>query len=194
MLKIYYKSLIALFGLLTLVGCAATPTHISLTPALDLSKQSYHFTNQQAWQVMSKDSRVAHYLIEIVNDGNIAKLVDEQTSARLVVESNLTKGWINNKLNVNPSSDSKIEIDLIKALATVTQSSVSNDVSSQMMIQVTLKHRGDTFVKMFRSNRQWNAAFAASVAGIREELSTQLSVLLTQILEDEQLNKKLQQW
>ena len=193
MLKSYCKSFIILAGLVGLIGCSS-PSHINLTPEVYLGAPTYNFTNQQPWQVTSEDLRVERNLIEIVKDSKVKKLVDEQVSLRLVIEDKLTKAWENNKLNINPSADGKINIQLIKSVARVTESSVSYDVASQMMIQVTVKNKGETFVKMFRSSKNWNAAFATSISGVRDELSTQLTILLAQIINDEQLNQKLQQW
>lgn len=194
MLKIYFKSLFIIVSLFTLISCASLPTDISISPELDLQKAAYTFTNKKAWQVDSQDLRVARHLIEIVDGNNVAQLINEQQSLRLLVESNLTRAWVSNGLKVQKVSDYKVDIKLIKALATVTEATLSYDVASQMIIKIELSHQGNTFVKLFRSNKQWEAAFSTDAVDITKQLNAQLSLLLNQILEDQELNTKLQQF
>jgi uncharacterized lipoprotein YajG len=192
MLKSYCKSFIILAGFVGLFGCSSS-THINLTPEVYLDAPTYNFTSRSPWQVTSEDLRKENNLIEVIRDGKVKQLVKEQVSLRLMVEDKLTQAWQNNKLNINPSADSKINIQLIKSVARVTESSVSYDVSSEMMIQVVVQNQGETFVKMFRSGKQWNAAFTTSVSSVRDQLSAQLTILLAQIINDPQLNQKLQE-
>lgn len=181
-----------IISLFTLISCASLPTDINISPDLDLQKGAYTFTNKKAWQVDSQDLRVARHLIEIVDGNNVAQLINEQQSLRLLIESNLTRAWVSNKLKVQKASDYKVDIKLIKALATVTEATLSYEVASQMIIKIELSHQGNTFVKLFRSNKQWEAAFSTDAADITKQLNAQLSLLLNQILEDQELNTKLQ--
>ena len=194
MLKVYFKSLVLMVSLFTLISCASLPTDISLSPELNLEKGAYRFTNTKAWQIDSQDLRVARHLIEIVDGNNVAQLINEQHSLRLLIESNLTRAWVSNQLNTSQASDYKVNIKLIKALATVTEATFSYEVESQMIIKIELSQQGNTFVKLFRSNKQWEAAFSTNAGDINKELNMQLSQLLNQILEDQDINTKLQQF
>ncbi|MEJ6122538.1 YajG family lipoprotein [Vibrio sp. 2-Bac 85] len=190
-----YSKLVAMFTLLfTLASCASLPTDININPELDLEKNTYTFKQSDTWQIASQDLRVARHLIEIIDGDNVAQLINEQQSLRLLVEKSLTQAWINNKLKVNKSSEHQVNIKLIKALATVTESTLSYDVDSQMVIKIELNYQGKNFVKLFRSNKQWDAAFSTSAAGITEQLNVQISQLLNQIIQDPELNSKLQQF
>ena len=194
MLNTYSKLVAMLTLLLTLASCASLPTDININPELDLEKNAYTFNKSDTWKIGSQDLRVARHLIEIIDGDNVAKLINEQQSLRLLVEKSLTQAWINNKLKVNKSSEHQVNIKLIKALATVTESTLSYDVDSQMVIKVELNYQGKNFVKLFRSNKQWDAAFSTSAAGITEQLNVQISQLLNQIIQDPELNSKLQQF
>ncbi|MBB1271966.1 MULTISPECIES: YajG family lipoprotein [Psychromonas] len=194
MLNTYSKLVAMLTLLLTLASCASLPTDININPELDLEKNAYTFNKSDTWKIGSQDLRVARHLIEIIDGDNVAQLINEQQSLRLLVEKSLTQAWINNKLKVNKSSEHQVNIKLIKALATVTESTLSYDVDSQMVIKVELNYQGKNFVKLFRSNKQWDAAFSTSAAGITEQLNVQISQLLNQIIQDPELNSKLQQF
>ena len=194
MLNTYSKLVAMLTLLFTLASCASLPTDININPELDLEKNAYTFKQSDTWQIASQDLRVARHLIEIIDGDNVAQLINEQQSLRLLVEKSLTQAWINNKLKVNKSSEHQVNIKLIKALATVTESTLSYDVDSQMVIKIELNYQGKNFVKLFRSNKQWDAAFSTSAAGITEQLNVQISQLLNQIIQDPELNSKLQQF
>ncbi|MEJ6078245.1 YajG family lipoprotein [Vibrio sp. 1-Bac 57] len=194
MLNTYSKLVAMLTLLFTLASCASLPTDININPELDLEKNAYTFKQSDTWQIASQDLRVARHLIEIIDGDNVAQLINEQQSLRLLVEKSLTQAWINNKLKVNKSSEHQANIKLIKALATVTESTLSYDVDSQMVIKIELNYQGKNFVKLFRSNKQWDAAFSTSAAGITEQLNVQISQLLNQIIQDPELNSKLQQF
>ncbi|WP_166372789.1 YajG family lipoprotein [Psychromonas sp. SA13A] len=194
MLNTYSKLVAMLTLLFTLASCASLPTDININPELDLEKNTYTFKQSDTWQIASQDLRVARHLIEIIDGDNVAQLINEQQSLRLLVEKSLTQAWINNKLKVNKSSEHQVNIKLIKALATVTESTLSYDVDSQMVIKIELNYQGKNFVKLFRSNKQWDAAFSTSAAGITEQLNVQISQLLNQIIQDPELNSKLQQF
>ena len=192
MFNVCFKSLLMMVTSLALISCSSTPAYTNLMPAFSIEKGAYTYSNSQPWKISSQDERVARHVIEVVDGDNVAQLVNEQQSLRLLVQDNLTQAWVDNQLKVDQNSDYKIDIKLVKALATVTEATVSYDVSSQMMIKVALTHNGKAFIKLFRSNKQWNSAFSTNVANITERLNKQLSLLLVQIVEDQELNTQMQ--
>ena len=180
--------------LLTLVSCSSIPTDIYINPELNLEVGKYTFSNEKSWEVNSQDLRIAHHLVEIENGEKAAQLINEQQSLRLLLQRNLSQAWLSNSLKVDKESDYKINIQLIKALATVDESALSYEVNSQIIIKIKLTHQGKKFVKLFRSNAEWDAPFSTSVSRITRELNTQLSQLLNQVVQDQELNDKLQQF
>lgn len=192
MLNIHFKSLLIIVGLLSLIGCTAIPTHIKLSSDLNLETKTYAFTQQPIWQVNSQDLRIARHLIEIVDGDNVASLINEEQSLRLLIEDNLMQAWTSNGLAINKNSEYQVDIKLIKALTTVTEDLVSYKVQSKLQIKIQLAHDGKKFVKIFRSNNDWDAAFTPSIARITTKLNVQLSQLLNQVIQDQELNDKLQ--
>ncbi|WP_413692840.1 YajG family lipoprotein [Psychromonas sp. KJ10-2] len=194
MLKTSFKGLLLSASILTLLGCTATPSYTNITPQLQLESNRQVFTNQQPWKIDSQDLRIARYVIEISSGDGVATLINEQQSLRLLVEKSLTQAWTDNNLKLDNNSDYQVDIKLVKALAKVTESTLSYDASSQMIVDVALSHQGKHFHKIFRSTKQWDGAFANQVNNITEQLNKQLSLLLKQIVEDQELNSQLQQF
>ncbi|TEW51712.1 YajG family lipoprotein [Psychromonas algicola] len=194
MIKSYLKKTLLISSLLTLISCASVPTDINIIPDLDLKAGTYTFTNENPWQVDSQDLRIERHLVQIVDGDKVAQLINEHQSVRLLIEKNLSEAWANNKLKIVDQSDYKIDIKLIKALATVTEAAVSYEVKSELILKIQVTHQGNIYVKLFKSNNQWEGPFTASISRITKELSVQLSELLNQIVQDEELNDKLQQF
>lgn len=185
------KLAVILIGVSTLMGCAAVHTTTNIQPSITLDN-SYTFSNQQPWKISSQDQRIERHLIEIVDGDDIAELVNEKNSLRSVIEQNLTTAWLNNKLKMDTTSDYQLDIKLVKSLATVTKTTFGYDVSSQMKVKIILSHQGASFSKLFIENKQWDKGFYVSTEDITRHLNSQLSALLTRIIEDQALNKELQ--
>ena len=194
MIKRYLKKTLLISSLLTLISCATVPTDINIIPDLDLKVGTYSFNNDNVWQIGSQDLRVERHLVQIVDGDKVAQLINEHQSVRLLIEKNLSEAWANNKLNIVNQSDYKIDIKLIKALATVEEAAVSYEVKSEMVIKIQVTHQGNIYVKLFKSNSQWEGPFTASISRITKELSVQLSELLNQIVQDQELNDKIEQF
>jgi len=194
MFKNLLKKTLTLSSFLLLISCASVPTDINIIPDLQLKAGTVALTNETPWQVASRDLRIERHLVQIVDGEKVAQLINEHQSVRLVIEKNLSQAWVNNGLKIADQSDYHIDIMIIKALATVTESAVSYEVKSQLALKVQLTYQGKKFVKLFRSNSQWEGPFNASISRITKELSVQLSDLLNQIVQDQELNKKLQQF
>ncbi|TEW54371.1 hypothetical protein E2R68_08850 [Psychromonas sp. RZ22] len=194
MFATYFKPSLIIATLLILMGCSTIPADLNINSKQPLETGTYQFSNPHAWQINSQDYRIARHLIEIVDGDNVAQLINERQSLRVLVENNLKQAWITNKLKTANVSDYKVDIRLIKALTTVTEGAVSYNASTQMIIKVQLTYQDKSFVKLFRSNNQWEAPFSTNVSRIREELNKQLSQLLNQIIKDQELNDKLQKF
>lgn len=192
MVKRYLKKALFISSLLTLISCASVPTDINIIPDLDLKAGTYTFTSEKSFQVNSQDLRIERHLVQIVDGEKVAQLINEHQSIRLLIEKNLSEAWTNNKLNLVDQSEYKIDIKLIKALATVKEAAVSYEVKSELILKIQVMHQGNIYVKLFKSNNQWEGPFTASISRITKELSVQLSELLNQIIQDEELNDKLQ--
>lgn len=194
MIKNYLQKTLFISSLLTLISCAVIPTDINIIPDLDLKAGTYTFTNQNAWQVDSKDLRIERHLVQIVDGEKVAQLINEHQSVRLLIEKNLSDTWLNNKLKIADQSDYKINIKLIKALATVEEKTVSYQVKSELILRIQVVHQGNIYVKSFKSNNQWEGPLTASIPRITKEMSAQFAELLNQIVQDEELNDKLQKF
>jgi uncharacterized lipoprotein len=177
-----------------LLSCSSTPTTMLLEPELINSGKAQALSNNVNWSLSSQDQRIAHYLIEITTGDDVATLINEQKSSRLIIQQALYDEWMTRDLIITENSSYKIDIQLIKLLAQVEQSSFSHQVNADIVIRVELSSEQKTFNKTFKSHFHSKRPFTANSVKVSEQLNTQLSQLLNQIIQDPELNSKLQQF
>jgi len=184
-----------LFSLLFLSACSNTPSSLQLTPQLNTDNITSPVESDQKWLLASQDLRTARYLIAISTGDDVATLINESSSTRAMVEQTLQAHWA--KQGHIFTSDSyneyKIDIQLIKLLAEVEQATLSHESDINVVIKVQLNSDKTTFSKTFRSHYEEKAPFNANVNKLSQQLTTQLSQLLDQIVQDPELNAKLLQ-
>jgi uncharacterized lipoprotein len=186
---------IILLSTLFLSACSNTPTSLKLTPSLDTNITVNKVEKKQKWALNSKDFRTARYLIAISTGDDVATLVNESTSTRLIVEKTLQKHWVNQgyRFTDKAGNSHQIEVQLIKLLAKVEQGTVSHETNINVIIKIQLNSDKSTFSKTFRSHYEENAPFRANIESLTTQLNTQLSQLLDQVVQDPELNDKLLQ-
>jgi len=176
-----------------LISCASPITSIQLQPTLLSPDQGIQLSNEKAWDVMSQDYRIEQYLIEVINGRNAATLINESKSSRLLIEKTLKKQWQKEGLNFALNSTNQMTIKIVKLLASVKQTTVNYATDSNIIINVQLKTPEKQFNKVFKSHFTKEGPFGVDIDDTGKQLNTQLSELLEQIINDPELNNKLQQ-
>ena len=176
-----------------LIACSTPPLSMQLQPELAANQPSRPLTNKADWGIGSQDQRIAQYLIEITKGEGAATLVNESQSSRLIIENTLQQQWSKNGIRFTADSTDKINIQLIKLLTKVEQNPLSHKINSTIVIKVELSTKGKVFSKTFRSRFTKEGPFSADIKKTGKQLNIQLSQLLTEIVQDPQLNAKLKQ-
>lgn len=181
----------AILSTLLLIACTAPQTSVKLQPQISIKPSTKLTDNETHWNVRSQDRRIAHYLIEISEGDGVAKLINESTSSRSLIENMLQKEWQQQGMKVDPDSDNIITVQLLKLLAKVKQKQLSFDNKADIAIRIELKTANDTFTKTYKSRFTQEGVFNADSDKISHQLSTQLSQLLNEIIQDPELNSQL---
>jgi len=184
---------ILLLSLFLLAACTTSPLSIQLHPQLTDKESRAQLEGQIEWQINSEDLRIAHHLIEITDGEKAALLVNESQSSRLIIENALQQQWRQSGLNFKTDSVNKITIGLLRLLAEVEQNSLTHNTSSQIVLKVELSNEKRVFSKFFRSRFTKEGPFTADIKKVAAQLNTQLSQLLNEIVQDQEVNAKLLQ-
>lgn len=184
-----------LLSILLLSACSNSSNSLQLTPKLDASSITSKVTNDHDWLLNSQDLRSARYLISISAGDDVATLINESVSTRTVIEKTLQAHWAKqgHRFTTQADNEYQITVQLLQLVAQVEQHTFSHESHINAVIRIELNSASTTFAKTFRANFNKEGAFAANVDTIAEQLNTQLSQLLDQIVQDPELNAKLQQ-
>lgn len=182
-------------SILFLSACSSTPSSVQLTPQIDANSVKNQVEVNKQWLLNSQDLRAQRYLIAISSGDDVATLINESVSTRSVIEKTLQTHWATqgHQFTSRSINGYQIDIQLLKLLAEVEQNTVSHETDINTVIKVQVKSGKTTFSKTFRSHFEEEAPFSPSIDGLTTKLNTQLSQLLNQIVQDPELNAKLQQ-
>lgn len=173
-------------------SCANIPTSIDLQPSINSQLNTPALKSKNTWHISSQDFRVALYLIEISTGDDVATLVNESKSSRKLIEGKLQGYWTANGLMMgsSKSSNANVKIELQKMLSKTEQVTFSHKTTANIRIKITLSNDLTSFSKTFKSRNYNEGAFSASILTINRNLNKQLSDLLEQIVQDDELNAK----
>jgi len=177
-----------------LFSCSNVPSTMQVQPEISTEKKIPAINSDINWSLSSQDRRIAHYLIEISAGDDVATLVNESDSSRLIIQRTLNEQWLSQGLNLIPDSDYKIDVQLIKLLAKVKQSTYKHKIDSEVVIKIQLKSNTKTLSKTFNSRAGSEAPLNADGEKISAQLNKQLSQLLTEIVKDQELNAMLEKF
>lgn len=175
-----------------LFSCSNVPSTMQVQPKISNEKNIPVINSDINWSLSSQDRRIAHYLIEISAGDDVATLINESDSSRLIIEQTLNAQWLAQGLALSPNNDYKIDVQLIKLLAKVKQSTYKHKINSEVVIKIQLKSNNKTYGKTFNSRMMSEAPFNADSVKISTQLNEQLSQLLTEIVKDPELNTRLE--
>lgn len=184
---------LSFISLLLLFACSTTPLSIQLQPEFELNQNAPLLSNKIDWQVNSQDQRIAQYLIETSNGKDAATLINEAQSSRLLIANTLQQQWQKRGLTFASSSKNIIDIQIINLLAKVDQKTLLHNTRVQVVINIKLITNNSVFTKTFISKTSQEGAFKADIKEINNQLNAQLSELLNKIIQDPELNGKLEQ-
>ncbi|WP_354625016.1 YajG family lipoprotein [Psychromonas sp. MME2] len=175
-----------------LMACSAPSTTVQLNPELSIAATNNLENSKVTWHLTSQDRRIARHIIEISKGDGVAMLVNESQSSRLVIERTLREQWQQQSQNFQADSSNIINVQLIKLLAKVEQGSVSFENNADIVIKIELTFDNQIFSKTYKSRFAQQGVFKADSDKLAEQLNTQLSQILTEIIQDPELNAKLQ--
>ncbi|MCP4322929.1 MAG: hypothetical protein GY787_13990 [Alteromonadales bacterium] len=184
-----------LLSTLFLSACATPPTSLKLTAQLDEAITINKIEREQTWVLNSDDFRTARYLIAISSGDEVATLINESASSRILIENSLRTHWVKQGIQFTDKSSEnyEIKVQLIKLLAEVEQGTVSHESDINVILKIQLSSDKTTFSKTFRSHYEQKAPFRADIEKLTTQLNMQLSQLLDQVVQDPEVNAKLLQ-
>jgi len=182
------KKLLLSSALVLLTACASAPKQVNITAELAPLTAQYSETQVT---LTSKDIRDANYLIAIHKVGEPAQLLNNQSSLINLTTAKLQQGLEQQGLVFSSQADIAINLELQTARIDVQQDSFEHQADSTLVLIISIDNNGQTLTKQYRSASTLTGAFSPSMTDLETKFSQQLSSLLNDVFNDEQINHYL---
>ena len=175
-----FKSIALSLLLASIVGCSAAPTHLIVSPQVNLSP-SNQLSGKTA-QLSVVDMRTSTHIIQILEEDEAAVILSSEQRLEEVTHAILAKEWQQQGLSLVNSAHNKITVTIEKAVISVDQASVSYSTQSEIIIKVSIDNAKQTLTTNFKNRAHSEGALSADIEVLEREFNQHLSTLIKQIL------------
>jgi len=189
-MKSFIIKLLVLSSSTLLLACSTPIKHVIVSPELHLG--SSNAFQQKKVQLRVSDLRQASHIVQILRIGEAAQLYSPQQAIVDVVEQSLTSAFKANGLHIKPMAANQVEVIIDNALVSVQQEMVKYSANNQMNFRVVIDNAQGSLTKSFKITGTSNGTFKADIAVLERDFNQQLAKLLTQIVENEELQQFIQ--
>ena len=173
-----------------LIACSSPIKQVIVSPELNIGS-SNHYQLKQA-QIRMRDLRSSPHIVQILRTGEAAKLYSPQQPIIETVEIALSSALKANGLLLNTPAANQVEIIIDSALVSVQQAMLKYNANSQMNIRVVIHNGKGTLSKTFKVTGTSNGPLKADFAVLERDFNQQLTKLLSQIVQNEELQQFMQ--
>ena len=175
-----------LFTSITLLfACSAKVKHIIVTPELSVSSNNAY--QQKQAQINFTDLRRSNRIVQILRIDEAAELYSPQEPLVDIINSSLSAGFKSSGLQLQPLASNKIEVFIDNAIISVQQELLKYIANNEIVMRVVVKSGQKTLTKTFKISGQSNGPFNADIAVLERDFNQQLTKLLTQITQNDEL-------
>lgn len=165
---------------LGLIGCANIPSHIIVSPNIELMPNLVHKNKKIKLNIA--DNRTAEHIVQIVKDGNETIFLAANEKLETTISNTLSKHWEKQKLTLDKNAINKITISIEKAILNINQTTFKYTEQSEIILNVTVNHKLQSLSIAFKNRGNSEGPLKADIAVLERNFNQRLSNLLTQIL------------
>jgi len=183
------KSIFTSALLASLVACSTAPTHLILSPQVNLPA-SNQFANKEA-SINVVDMRTSPHIVQILEKDEAATILSSKVRIEDIISGILSKEWQQQGLTISADANNKITATIEKAIISVDQESVTYTTQSEIIIKVTIENEKQTLTSQFKTRAHSEGALNADIAALEREFNQHLTTLLKQMLVSKDIQKFL---
>ncbi|QDP00700.1 hypothetical protein FNC98_04635 [Thalassotalea sp. PS06] len=181
------KNLFVIGTLALTSACAEKTGMIELQP--DLINTPAKIYQQKSAKISVTDSRDKGHIVEVLNIDRPSTTIDSSAALSQVLNRQFTNQLSNQGLNLNEESDLKVIFDVERARTYVNQDVLDYRANTIIKLQVKMENSAQTMSKTFTLRATSRGPLNANIETLQRDFNTQLSKLIDQVLEDEQLQE-----
>jgi len=174
--------LLTLVLLITIVACTTLPRHIVVSPEVIGYSKNIYF--DKSIQLNIIDQRSANYVVQIIKDGEPAKLLSSQDSLSNIISNALIPVFRKQGLALNQYATTNLNIMIDSALINVQQSMMNYTASNTIALSVSLTNTNKVISKSFTVSGNSSGPLVADIAVLERDFNHQLAGLLAKISND----------
>ena len=182
--------LLTLSCTILLLACSSPIKQVIVSPELNIASSNV-FQQKQA-QLRISDLRPVNHIVQVMRIDEAAQLYSPQQAIASVVETSLTSALKANGLNIQPLAANQIEVFIDSALVTVHQDLLKYGVNNQINFRVVINNAQGTLTKSFKVSGTSSGPLKVDLAVLERDFNQQLAKLLTQIVQNEELQQFIQ--
>jgi uncharacterized lipoprotein len=183
------KTLKLLFisSLTMLTACSTPVKHVIINPELRVVSSNVY--QQKQAQISFSDLRRANHIIQILRTDEAAELYSPQQPLVEIIKKSLSAGFKTSGLQLQPLAANQIEVHIDSALVSVQQTLLKYTAHNEISVRVIAKNGLKTLTKTFKISGNSNGPFSADIAVLERDFNQQLTKLLTQITQNQELKQ-----
>ncbi|MEW6998170.1 YajG family lipoprotein [Colwelliaceae bacterium BS250] len=180
-----YKAIAVILSVLLVSACANEPTAITLNPKLTINKQVVY--QQLTAKLSVTDIRASNHIVEVLSNNKKSKLIGTTTSLKHVLDHQFSQELGFQGLAIIDSGDIKLNFSVERARTYVNQDVLDYRANTIIKLKVKVENPAQTLSKTFTLRATSRGPLTADIDELQQDFNIQLAKLITQVIEDEQL-------
>ncbi|GLR75520.1 YajG family lipoprotein [Aliivibrio sifiae] len=179
------KAIIALSALFLAACSAPSDPQLDIQPVA--SSNAHQIVDGVKLTLDSSDLRTAQYVAVIDNGRQNVQPIHAKQNLRVTLEDALATQLKTQGFVITVDSDNTLRLDIIEALVSVQHSLMSNEIKTQVKLQITAETPKGKFVKTYNGVSEKTGSMSADNQDIEAVLNDLLNAVLDKIAVDEEL-------
>ncbi|MGR6860976.1 YajG family lipoprotein [uncultured Aliivibrio sp.] len=179
------KAIIALSALFLAACSAPSDPQLDIQPVA--SSSAHQIVDGVKLTLDSSDLRTAQYVAVIDNGRQNVQPIHAKQNLRVTLEDALATQLTTQGFIITVDSDNTLRLDIIEALVSAQHSLMSNEITTQVKLQITAETPQGKFVKTYNGVSKKTGSMSADNQDIEQVLNDLLNAVLDKIAVDEEL-------
>jgi uncharacterized lipoprotein len=189
-MKLSIIKLLLLSATSLLLACSAPIKQVVVSTEINVGS-SDAFQQKQV-QLRFSDLRRSNHIVQILRAGEATQLYSPQQRIIDIVSAALTPALTANGLQIEPLAVNQVDVIIDNALVSVQQQMLKYSASNQMSFRVVVNNGKNTLTKTFKITGTSKGPLKADLAVLERDFNQQLTKLLSQIVQSEELQQFIQ--
>lgn len=181
------KKLLLLACLFVLTGCAKQPVIANLNPRLG-DQPAGIYSSPMTAAVMGQDLRKTAEVVAFMNDQPVTRLANVSAPVELI-SARLARGFKDQGLTVDAGSPVHLKFSLNDLVVRVTHQKMLYTAEAKTHIILNVENQGTVLTRVFKREGYSDSATRPDLPDLEGMLNTQLTDIVQQILQDDEIRQ-----